>query len=138
MSVAAFHLHRLRELRAKIAVRSQLTKKGFAQRLRIFLRFGVRLLDLGGAALDRVARQFHRRFGGEAEGYEEGRVVDVDLNLLVVRIERLFEGKREMEREQALVVIQRIVLRRLQRKIAAIPDMDEGEIVKVLERLDIY
>ena len=91
MSVAAFHHHRLRELRAEIAVRSQLTEKGFAQRLRILLRFGIGLLDLGGAAFDRTAGQFHRRFGGEAEGDEEGRIVDVDLNLLAVRIDRLLE-----------------------------------------------
>jgi hypothetical protein len=136
--VAAFDHHRLRELRAKIAVGSQLTEKGLAQRFRIFLRFWVWLLDLRRAAFDGVARQFRRGFGGKSEGDEEGRIVDVDLDLLALRINRLLEGQREVEREQALVVVERIVLRRLLRQIVPIPDMNECEVIEVLERLDIH
>ena len=38
-----------------------------SQRLRIFLRFWVRLLDLRGTTLDRVAGQLHWGFGGIGE-----------------------------------------------------------------------
>ena len=122
--VAAFHHCRLGELGAKIAVRSELTEKGFAERLRVFLCFGVRPLDLRGAAFDAVTGQFHRRLGGKAEGDEEGWIVDVDPNLLAMRIKWLLERQPQVEREQALVVVERIVLGRLQRKIVAIPDME--------------
>ena len=67
MSVAAFDRHGLGELRAEIGIWLKLTEKGFAQRLRIFLRFWVRLLDLRGATLDRVAGQLHWGFGGIGE-----------------------------------------------------------------------
>jgi hypothetical protein len=40
---------------------------------------------------------------------------------LAVRIDRLLERQREVEREQALVVVERIVLRRFERKIVAVP-----------------
>ena len=99
MSIVAFDRRRLRELRAEMAVWPELTEKRFAQRLRILLRVWVRRLDLRYAALDVVAPQFYRRLGGEAEGDEEGRIVDVDLNLLVACIEWLVERQREVERE---------------------------------------
>ena len=114
--VAAFYRHRLGELSAEIAVRSELTEECLTQRLRLFVSFGIGLLDLRRAAFDGVARQFHRGFGGKSEGDEEGRIVDVDLDLLALRIKRLLEGQREVEREQALVVVERIVLRRFQRQ----------------------
>src|SRR5262245_57781285 len=100
MSVVAFDRRRLRELCGEIAVRPELTEKGLAQRLRVLLRVWVRLLDLRGAALDRVAGQLHRRFGGEAEGNEEGGVVDIDIHHLLVGVEGLLERQREMECEQ--------------------------------------
>src|SRR4029078_7993831 len=100
--VAAFDHHRLRELRAEIAVRPELTEKGLAQGLRVLLRFGVRLLDLGAAALDRGTGQFHPRFSGEAAGDEEGWIVHIDLNVLAARVERLLKRQREVQREQAL------------------------------------
>src|SRR6478752_8892165 len=99
MSVVAFDRHGLGELRAEIGIWPELTEKGLAQRLRIFLRFWVWLLDLRSAAFDGLARQFHRGFGGKSEGDEEGRIVDVDLDLLALRIKRLLEGQREVERE---------------------------------------
>src|SRR6478609_6643312 len=132
MSVVAFDRHGLGELRAEIGVWPKLTEKGLAQRLSIFRRFWVWLLDLRGAASDRRARQFHRRLGGKAEGDEEGRVIDIHIHRLAVGILRLLERQREVEREQALVVVERIILRRLQRKIVAVPDMDEGEIIELL------
>ena len=47
------------------------------------------------------------RFGGKTEGNEEGRIVDVDLYLLAMRVERRRKRQGEVEREQALVVIER-------------------------------
>ena len=110
----------MRELGAKIAVRSELAEKGLAQSLGIFLCFGLRPFDLRGAAFDAVTGQFHRGFAGKAEGNKEGRIVHIDLNLLAMHVKRL-EWQRQVEREQALVVVERIVLGRLERKIAAAP-----------------
>ena len=82
--VAAFYRHRLSELGAEIAIWSELAEECLAQRLRIFSSFGIGRLDLRGAARGRLSRQLHRRFGGKAEGDEERRVVDIDLNPLAL------------------------------------------------------
>ena len=108
MIVVAFHHRRLGELRAEIRIWPKLTEKSLAQRLRIFLRLRVRLLDLCRAAFDTVTRQFHRRLSSEAEGHEEGGVVDIDIHRLLVGVDRLSEREREVKREQPLVVAERI------------------------------
>jgi hypothetical protein len=72
------------------------------------------------------------------EGDEERRVIDIHVHRLAVGILRLLEREREVEREQTLVVVERIILRRLQRKIVAVPDMDEGEIIELLEGVDVH
>jgi hypothetical protein len=136
-SAAAFHHHRLSKLGSEIAVRPELTEKGFAQGFGVFFAAGVGLLDLRGTALGRVSRHFHRGLVGEAEGHEEGRIVDVDRHGLATRIERRHERQGEMQREQALVVVERIVLRRLEGQIVRIADMHIGKIVEVLERVDV-
>src|SRR5262249_12712638 len=138
MSIVAFDRRRLGELRAEIAIRPELTEKGFAQRLRILLRVWIRFLDFRGAALDRVSGQFHGRLGGEAEGNEEGGIVDVNVHRLLVSVEWLLKRQREVKREQPLVVVERIVLRGFEWKIFALPDMHEGEVVEILERVNVH
>jgi len=123
MSVVAFDRRRLRELRAEIAVWPELTEKGLAQRLRVLLRIWVRLLDLRRAAFDVVARQFHWHLGGEAEGDEEGGIVDVNVHRLLVSVDWLGERQREVKRKQPLVVVERIVLRGFEWKIFVLPDI---------------
>src|SRR5262245_38252414 len=138
MSVVAFDRRRLRELRAEIAVWPELTEKGLAQRLRVLLRIWVRLLDLRRAAFDVVARQFHWHLGGEAEGDEEGGIVDVNVHRLLVSVDWLGERQREVKRKQPLVVVERIVLRGFEWKIFVLPDMHEAEVVEIFERVDVH
>ena len=110
--VAAFYRHRLGELSAEIAVRSELTEECLAQRLRLFST-GIGLPDLRCAAFNRGAQQIHRGHGGNAKGNEERRIVNVDLNFLIARIDRVVERQCQVEREDALVGVEIIVLRRL-------------------------
>ena len=122
-------------MRAEIAVRPKLAEEGFAQCLRLLLRLRVRLLDLGRATLGYRSRQGYRRFGRKAEGYEEGWIVDVDLNFLAMRVERRLKREREVQRKQALVVMERSVLRRFERKSVGIADMNEGEVIELFSEL---
>src|ERR1039457_2892980 len=105
----AFDDRGLGELGAKIAVRTELAEKGFAQGLGVLLGLGVGLLDLGAAAWRWRTGDRHRALFGEAEGDKEGGVVHSDTDLLARRVERLGERQREMQGEQALVVVEPIV-----------------------------
>src|SRR5665811_2604907 len=83
----AFYHHGLGKLRAVIRPRAKLAEKGFAQRLGGLRTFRVRRIDIRRAAHSRRARNLHRRLLGKSEGHEEGRIVDVDGDGLVTRIE---------------------------------------------------
>ena len=53
-------------------------------------------------------------------------------------VERLLQRQREMQREERLVVIDRVVDRLLeQQRLIVVTEMHEGEIVEVLQRLDV-
>ena len=92
--------------------------------------------QLGGElALRRRADQRHRRLLGQLEIDEIGRIVDFDLEVL--RLHRLLERQREVEREHLVLVVEEVVRQRLgERRLLAV-DGRIGEIVVVLERLDI-
>jgi hypothetical protein len=94
--------------------------------------------DLGGAAFGVGAAQRHGLLRGESESDEERRVVDVDRNRLPMRIGRCFERKGEVKGEHAVVVVRPIVDRRLQLEDFVLSfHMHEGEIIELLERVDI-
>src|SRR5262245_20466671 len=139
MQVFAFDGHGLGKLRTEIRARAKLAEEGLGQGLGAGggLRIGLR--DLRGAAFGVGAGQRHGLFGGKSESDKERRVVDIDRNRLPMRIDRLFERKGEVKGEHAFVVFGPIVDRRLQLEelVVLARQMHEGEVVELLERLDI-
>src|SRR6185437_8855059 len=102
MRVLAFDRRCLGKLRSEIGVRPELAEEGFSQGLVVCRGVWVRQDDVGSAAFGVRAGQGDRLLGGKAESYVEGRVIDVDLHRLAVRIDRLVERQREVQRENVL------------------------------------
>src|SRR4029078_2985028 len=109
MRVLAFDRRCLGKLRSEIGVRPELAEEGFGQGLVVGSGVWVRQDDVRSAAFVVRAGQGDRLLGGKAESYEEGGIIDIDLHRLAVRIDRLLERQREVQRENALVVIDAII-----------------------------
>ena len=138
--VLALDRYGLGELRSEIRVWPELTEEGFGQGLCVCGSLRIWCLNLGAAALRLVARKRNRLLGGEAECNEEGGIVDVDLDRLTVRIDWRLERERKVKREQALVVVEGVIHRRLELEqlVVFALEMHEGEIVEILKQLDIH
>jgi hypothetical protein len=118
----------------------KLAEERLGQGLGIRRRIGIGQRDVGAAAFSVGAGQCDRLLGGKAEGDEEGRIIDIDLHRLAVRIDRRLERQGEVQGEQGFVVVHPIVDGRLQleKLVVFALVMHEGEIVEVLERLDVH
>jgi hypothetical protein len=101
----ACHDRGLGELRTEIAVRSELAEESFAEGFGVFLCRWIWLFDLGATALGGRASHLHWFVLGKAEGNIEGRIVYVDVDLLVARIDRRLQQQSEMKGEYIAVVI---------------------------------
>src|SRR5215467_3369200 len=105
MRVLAFDGGSLGELRSEIGVGPELTEEGLGQGLGVGGSLWIRQSDVGGAAFGVRASEGDRFLGGEAESYEEGGIIDIDLHWLAMRIDRLLERQRKVQREHVLVVV---------------------------------
>jgi hypothetical protein len=95
----------LGELGAEIGIRPELAEESFAQVFDVFLCPGIWCFDLGATAFNRRASQFDWLVLVKAKGNIEGRIVYVDFDLLVARIDRLLQQQSEMKGEYLAVVI---------------------------------
>ena len=85
------------------------------------------------------ARDLYRRIGSKAESHKKGRIVYIDRDTMDSGVEWLLQWQCEMQSEQGLVVIDRVIGRPLERQwLIVVAKMHESEIVKLLERLDIH
>src|SRR5262249_59885642 len=102
MRVLAFDRRGLGKLRSEIGVRPELAEEGFGQGLGVGRSLWVRQGDVGSAAFGIGTGEGNWFLGGEAEGYEEGRIIDIDLHRLAVRIDGLLERERKVQRDHLL------------------------------------
>ena len=93
MRILALHRRGLGELRSEIRVRPELTEERFGQGLRVGRSLGIRQRDVSSAAFAVGAGKGDGLFGGEADGDEERRIIDIDLHRLAMRIDRLVERR---------------------------------------------